>query len=79
MPIRFWLGLVYNFSENNCRCDFSSSSFNLRKGILPLLTKKYSNLEAPCCINSDIEILKRGGALCRQRLADKENFRFQMV
>ena len=39
-PMRVWLWLVYKFADN-CQISrlFSESSFKLKRGILPLLTK----------------------------------------
>ena len=41
-PLRVWLWLVYKFTENYCRSRLFSSSFKLRRGILPLLAKYVS-------------------------------------
>ena len=38
-PMIVWLWLVYKFTENCQIPDFSPSSFKLKRGILPLLTK----------------------------------------
>ena len=38
-PMRVWLWLAYQFTENIVTCDFSPSSFKLKSGILTLLKK----------------------------------------
>ena len=48
--MRVWLWLVYKFTKNYVACDFSPSSFKLRRGILPLLKKYMSNLSSTCHI-----------------------------
>ena len=48
--MRVWLWFVYKFTENIVACNFSPSSFKLKRGILPLLTKYYPNLKTSCHI-----------------------------
>ena len=38
-PMRVWYGLLINLPRIIVACDFSPSSFKLKRGILPLLTK----------------------------------------
>ena len=46
-PMRFWFWLT-NLSRIIIACDFSPSSFRLKRSILSPLTKKYLNLKTVC-------------------------------
>ena len=48
-PMRVY-GLFTNLPRIIVACDFSQSSFKLRRGILPLLTNTYPNLKTTCRI-----------------------------
>ena len=44
-PMRVWLCLLTNLPRIIVACDFSPSSFKLKRGIVPLLKKYVSQLE----------------------------------